>query len=118
MDPLQDLLKKVVNRQVSPFAANSRYHGLKTHSKTLENGKNVIYLERRFIPVRSKGSDYRTEHTVTQGDRLDNLSASYIGDPEQFWKIADDNVVLRPEELTDEIGSKIIINKADGLNAS
>jgi hypothetical protein len=44
------------------------------------------------------------EHTVAQGDRLDNLAARYVGDPEQFWRICDDNNVLRPEQLTEEVG--------------
>ena len=49
------------------------------------------------------------EHTVTQGDRLDNLATRYVGDPEQFWRICDANDVLRPEELTEEIGRIIKI---------
>lgn len=116
MDPLQNLLKQVVNQPVNVFPANSRYHGLETHSMVLENGKKVKYLKRRFIPDKGKGSNYYTEYTVTQGDRLDNLAASYIGDPEQFWKIADNNLVLKPEELTDEIGNKILISRIDGLS--
>jgi hypothetical protein len=49
------------------------------------------------------------EHTVTQGDRLDNLAARYVGDPEQFWRICDANDVLRPEDLTEEAGRAIRI---------
>jgi nucleoid-associated protein YgaU len=44
-----------------------------------------------------------------QGDRLDNLAARYLGDPEQFWKICDANNVLRPDELTEEIGRVVRI---------
>lgn len=116
MDPFQNLLNRVVNRKITPFAVNSRYYGLDTNSKTLDNGKSVVYLKRRFIPDRNKSSNYDTEYTVTQGDRLDNLAASYIGDPEQFWKIADNNLSLRPEELVDEPGNKIIISRANTLN--
>jgi hypothetical protein len=39
-----------------------------------------------------------------QGDRLDNLAARYVGDPEQFWRICDANDIMRPEELTEEVG--------------
>jgi hypothetical protein len=63
----------------------------------------VSYKRRRFVPP---GATMTTlaEHTVAQGDRLDNLAARYVGDPEQFWRICDTNDVLRPEELTEEVG--------------
>jgi hypothetical protein len=117
MDPLQNLLNQVVNRQTSPFPANSRYHGVEISSKTLENGKKAAYIKRRFILIKDPDANYFTEHTVHEGDRLDNLAANYIGDPEQFWKIADDNLVLRPEELTAQPGSKILISRIDLMNS-
>ena len=46
---------------------------------------------------------------MTQGDRLDNVTAKYLGDPTQFWRVADANDTLRPEELTAEIGRTITI---------
>ena len=48
------------------------------------------------------------EHTVTQGERLDNITARYLDDPTQFWRVCDANVVLRPEEL-ERIGRVINI---------
>lgn len=68
----------------------------------------ISYKRRRIIPSHETLVTL-VEHTVTQGDRLDNLAARYLGDPEQFWRICDANNVLRPEELTDEIGSAIEI---------
>jgi hypothetical protein len=46
---------------------------------------------------------------VKEGDRLDNIAASYIGDPQQFWQIADANEALKPEELTQNAGGEIRI---------
>jgi hypothetical protein len=46
---------------------------------------------------------------VKQGDRVDNIAARFLGDPTQFWRIADVNVVLRPSELTDTLGNTIEI---------
>ena len=54
-------------------------------------------------------------HTVVQGDRLDNIAAQYLGDPEKFWLICDANVAMRPEELTDTIGRRIRITLPAGV---
>ena len=47
------------------------------------------------------------EHTVTGGDRLDNLAAHYFGDPELFWRICDANRALRPDDLTETAGRRL-----------
>ena len=39
------------------------------------------------------------EHTVAAGERLDTVTARYLGDPTQFWQICDANHVLEPDEL-------------------
>ena len=89
------------------FEPSSRYYNIDTATMTVgSNGgepRVISYKRRRIIP---SGETMRTlvEHTVVQGDRLDNLAARYVGDPEQFWRICDANDVLRPEELTEEIG--------------
>ncbi len=87
------------------FEPTSRYYNIETIKMTVgdEHPRVVSYKRRRIIP---SGETMTTlvEHTVTQGDRLDNLAARYVGDPEQFWRICDANDVLRPEELTEEIG--------------
>ena len=41
---------------------------------------------------------------VKQGDRLDNITANYLDDPEQFWRICDANDAMRPDELTETVG--------------
>jgi hypothetical protein len=50
-----------------------------------------------------------------EGDRLDTIAAKYLGDPEQFWRIADANGAMRPEELTDAIGDKLHITLPQGI---
>ena len=40
------------------------------------------------------------EHSVKEGDRLDNIAAHYLGDPEQFWRLCDANEAMQPDELT------------------
>jgi len=68
----------------------------------------IAYKRRRFIPP-TDGQTTLVEHTVTQGERLDNITARYLGDPLQFWRICDANLALDPEELTDETGRTIVI---------
>ena len=54
-------------------------------------------------------------HEVQQGERLDNLAAHFLGDPEQFWRICDANRALRPEALTETVGGKLRITLPEGM---
>lgn len=94
------------------FEPTSRYYTIETAIITITTGdgdrREVRYAKRRFIPS-SEGMTTLVEHTVAQGERLDNITARYLGDPTQFWRVADANNVLRPEELTEEIGTVIKI---------
>src|SRR6266511_3758861 len=94
------------------FEPISRYYMIETATMTVATGdgdlREVRYVKRRFIPS-SEGMTTLVEHTVAQGERLDNITARYLGDPTQFWRVADANNVLRPEELTEEIGTVIKI---------
>jgi len=49
------------------------------------------------------------EHAVTQAERLDNITARYLDDPEQFWRLCDANGAMHPDELTAEIGRRLRI---------
>ena len=66
----------------SAFAANSRYHAIATAKLTSADGKSIVYLRRRFVPAPEQFSVVQ-EHFVVQGDRLDNLAAKYLGDPDR-----------------------------------
>jgi hypothetical protein len=83
------------------FPKNSRYYGIDTAQWTLPDGRIITYLRRRFVPPGS-ASFLLTEYQVKKKDRLDNIAATYLQDPEQFWRIADANDALRPEDLTAE----------------
>ncbi len=64
----------------------------------------MTYLTRRFVPP-PESLALLQWHRVTQGERLDNIAATYLGDPEQFWRLCDANRALRPDELTETIGT-------------
>jgi len=115
-DPLKTLLSASALKD-ERFPRNSRYSGSETETLETSVGKEIAYLVRRFCPAPEKFTLLQ-EHTVTRGDRLDNISAKYIGDPEMFWLIADANGVLSPEELTQTIGHKIRITLPEEISQS
>jgi hypothetical protein len=96
------------------FPPTSRYHGQGTAEHVLTNGNKVLYLRRRFLP-QPENLALLQEHVVTQGDRLDNITAHYLGDPEQFWRVCDGNRAMRPDELTETIGRRLRITLPEGI---
>jgi hypothetical protein len=85
------------------FDSTSRYHALETATLTGPDGHAVAYKRRRLLP---RGGDLPllVEVTVAQGDRIDVVTARALGDPEQFWRVADANDAMNPTELTAEPG--------------
>lgn len=96
------------------FPANSRYQSTETTRLTLADGTEVVYLRRRFVPHPDRMA-LMHEHIVVQADRIDNIAARYLSDPEQFWRIADANRAMRVAELTEEIGRRLRITLPDGI---
>lgn len=95
------------------FPVTSRYYSVETVKLTTADGREIIYLRRRFIPVSNNA--VLTEYVVGMGDRLDNITARYLGDPEQFWRLCDANNAMRPDDLTAEIGSRLDIPIPSGV---
>jgi len=110
-DPLQALLQ---GPKPSLFPPNSRYAGIDTGTLTTVDGKAMVYLRRRFVPPPERFALLQ-EYTVVQGDRLDNLTAKFIGDAEQFWQICDANAAMHPEELTEIVGRTLRITLPEGI---
>ena len=96
------------------FAMTSRYYNLETATLETVDGQTIIYLRRRFVPGPERFALLQ-EHMVTQGERLDNVTAQYLGDPEQFWRICDANAAMRPDELTETIGRRLRITLPEGI---
>ena len=96
------------------FDETSRYYGIPTATTDIQDSdgtsRKASYIKRRIIP-RGNGSLNIVEHTVIQGDRLDNITNHYLGDPLLFWKICDDNNVISPKEL-ETPGTIIKINSS------
>ncbi len=112
-DPLQSLLGLGVVK-TNPFPTNSRYSLTPTATMTTPEGKTIVYLQRRWIPSPDQFALLQ-EYTVTQGDRLDNLAARLIGDPELFWQVCDANGAMKPDELTETPGRKLRLTLPQGI---
>ena len=112
-DPLQAFLQPG-SLQNSLFPITSRYHGILTATLETVDGRTIVYLRRRLVPPPEQFALLQ-EHTVTEGDRLDNITAQYLGDPEQFWRVCDANGAMRPEELTEIIGRRLRITLPEGV---
>ena len=96
------------------FPITSRYHNIETAMLESEDGGLIVYLRRRFLPDPGQFALLQ-EHRVADGERLDHLAAVYLNDPEQYWRLADANGVMHPDELTAEIGRFVRITLPEGI---
>ena len=101
-----------LNRSI--FPPSSRYFGVELAWLEVDDDLTIIYLRRRFVPAPEEFVQVQ-EHLVVERDRLDNIAAQYLGDPEQFWRVCDANRALRPEALTETIGRRLRITLPEGI---
>jgi len=116
IDPVQAILGQT-SLKTTLFGANSRYYGIDTATLERPGKPPLAYLLRRFLP---QSSAFQTiqYHTVMQGERLDNLSAQFLGDATPFWRLADANDAMRAEELTETVGRKIRVTLPEGITGT
>ena len=100
--------------QKTLFPPTSRYHGIETATLVAAGGTTVIYIRRRFLPAPDDLSLLQ-EHVVSDGDRIDNIAARHLGDPQQFWRICDANLAMHPDELTEVLGRHVRITLPAGI---
>jgi hypothetical protein len=111
-NPIQALFEAgVVER--TDFPPESRYHGVPTATVAALDGALITYLRRRFAPPPEAFTTLR-ERRARQGERLDQLAAAELGDPEAFWLICDANGALWAEEL-EEPGAIVRITLPQGV---
>jgi hypothetical protein len=105
------------------FPPTSRYAPIETAKIEDAEGVETIYLRRRFVPPPERFA-LLTEHVVTQGERLDNITAQHLDDPEQFWRICDANRAMRPNDLVEhsdgqtKIGARLRITLPEGISGA
>ena len=95
------------------MAATGRYGDLEIATATVPDGqggtREVRYWRRRILP--SGATPALAVHPVSAQDRLDLVTARYLGDPTAFWQVADANAALDPDALVgpDAEGTLLLI---------
>ena len=88
------------------FDHTSRYFHIETATYSVAEDRRIAYKRRRFLP-QGEALPLLMELRVGRGDRLDLLTARTIGDPLQYWRLADANNAMHPEELTAEVDASL-----------
>ncbi len=91
------------------FDSTSRYYRLETATFTAPDGEPIAYKRRRFLP-QAKDLPLLMEVRVEQSDRLDVIANRAIGNPEQFWRIADANDAMNPFDLVEPPGRALRVS--------
>jgi nucleoid-associated protein YgaU len=96
------------------FGPTSRYAGVETTSWQGPDGREIVYLRRRFVPPLDRYAVVGW-YVVAAGDRVDNIAAQQLGDAEQYWRICDANGAQRPTDLTQVPGTRLRITLPEGI---
>ena len=102
------------NDALDPFGEASRYRNLPLITYVDADGREIVYVARRWIPPPERFSEVG-RYEVREGDRIDNIASQQLGDPELYWRLADANRALWPLELTERIGRKLRITLPEGI---
>ena len=99
----------------TPFVPQSRYSGVPLALlQRRPDELGGVYVRRRFMPA-PNGLTIAARHVVSALDRPDLLGAKYLGDPLLYWRIADANAVVDPNEMTDTLGRRVVIPLPAGM---
>ena len=101
-----------VNQQ--SYGPESRYYGLPLLSCTTPAGGQISYVARRFIPPQGAFALLQ-RYRVQQGDRVDVIAGSILGNPLSYWQICDANLALEPDDVTAHPGAFIVITLPAGV---
>lgn len=96
------------------FTAGSRYAALPVLKFLNATKQELAYVSRRFLPS-GDAFDLLLLHTVVEGERLDNIAAQYLDDPQQFWRVCDANEAMSPFELVSQPGKTVRITLPEGI---
>lgn len=79
------------------FDTKSRYAALPTYPVQDSRGRVVQVVPAAEAPEQALIGFHRRR----QGERIDHLSAAYLGDPAGFWRICEKADVMLPEALSE-----------------
>ena len=90
------------------FFKGSRYEKVPTREMTDASGRTIRYKTTRFIPE----TRALEGHRVIAEERLDHIAWRHFRDAERFWRIADANRALWPDDLL-ELGDVLRIPSSE-----
>ena len=88
------------------FFRGSRYEHIADATIAGRDGRTIRYKRMRFVPQAVAAS---SAIKVIEGDRPDLAAFRTLGDPEQFWRLCDLNLIRRPVDLTARSGTQVLI---------
>lgn len=94
------------------YPPDSRYAATPRVTRRLRDGRVVTYLRRRLVPPPPTGS-LDAEHTVRPFDRLDTIAAATYANSRLWWRIADANRAIDPDELLEQ-GRRLVLPDTGG----
>ena len=99
--------------EATDFPPDSRYSGVPTRTFTALDGRLVPYLARRFSPP-PEAFATMAYRIVAEGERLVQIAAETIGNPEAFWQHCDANRAIWPEDL-EGAGTELRLTLPEGV---
>lgn len=99
------------------FGPESRYYGLPLRSLTSASGNQISYVARRFIPPPQDFTVLQL-YRVQQGDRVDVIAATLLGNPLSYWQLCDANTAIEPPDVVSAPGAFINVTLPAGVPGS
>lgn len=94
------------------FTRGSRYESVGEGEFVTPDGRPLRYKLIRLLPDGGGAAGY----VVQQGDRPDLAAWRIAQDPESYWRLCDANWTMRPAELTQVVGVRILIPRPAGTS--
>lgn len=90
------------------YKPNSRYATTQMRTYLMPDGREVSYSARRLLP-RPDQVKPLAMYRHDRDRRIDDVANSFYGDPEQYWRICDANLVSWPPDATATADATLVI---------
>lgn len=90
------------------FDEKSRYRDLKVLTHVGPDGTERRYVSRRLLPDPAALRPL-TRVRMTDSERLDLIAHRTLGEPTAFWRVADANAAMDPDELLQPAGRLLVV---------
>jgi hypothetical protein len=99
------------------FGPESRYYGLPLLALSAAADNPISYVSRRFVPPAQDFAVLQL-YRVAQGDRVDVIAATLLGNPLSYWQLCDANTVIEPPDVVAVPGAFITVTLPAGIPGS